>query len=263
MRGAASPEPRTAVVLGGSEGIGLGCARRLLESGRRVVLFSRSTEKLIRACTSLPAFADRLSWVAGDLASREDLARLFGRVQDDWGGCDILVSNGGGPESGGMQSLSDDDWHLALDRLALPVFRAIRHVLPRMRERAWGRIILIASSSVREPIPDLDRSNFMRAGLTAVLKALSREVAAQGITVSTVCPGRILTSRSEARIRKRAEERGISYEESLQTSASTIPAGRLGSADEVGSLVAFLASDEASYLTGNLIQVDGGMSTGT
>jgi 3-oxoacyl-[acyl-carrier protein] reductase len=250
---------RTAVVLGASRGIGLACAQQLAADGRRVVLFARDAARLDAACAAIGPLAVA---ARGDLARPDDLQSLFTRVEKDFGGCDVLVNNHGGPAAGQVLALTDADWQDAFTTFALPVFRAIRHVVPSMQARRWGRVITIASLSVKQPIDDLDLSNFVRAGLAGVHRTLARRVAADGINVHMVCPGSILTERSRQRISDRAAATGISFEEALRGSEARIPARRLGSADDVGQLVAFLASDRASYLTGNVIQVDGGMYSG-
>jgi 3-oxoacyl-[acyl-carrier protein] reductase len=251
---------RTAVVLGASKGIGRGCAERLAADGHRVVLFGRDEKALADAKQRL---APAESWTcAGDVGSKEDLERLFAQVEARFGGCDILVNNNSGPPAGDVLAISDEAWTAAFSQYALPVFRAIRLVVPRMRAKKWGRIITIGSLSVKQPIENLDLSNFMRAGLAATLKPLSRKLAADQITVHLVCPGSILTDRSRQRIQERAEARGVSFDESLRISEAAIPIGRLGTPEEIGELVAFLASDRARFLTGNVIQVDGGQSTG-
>ncbi|MDJ0848100.1 MAG: SDR family oxidoreductase [Myxococcota bacterium] len=250
---------RTAVILGASEGIGLGCAQKLASAGHRVVMFSRSGEKLVEAARSVEGEAHT---VAGDLASAEQLDALFERVNREWGGCDILVNNNGGPPPGDVLSLDEAAWTRVVQTHALPVFRAIKTAVPTMIERHWGRIVTIASVAVKQPIENLDLSNFVRGGLAAVHKPLSRKLAEHGISVHLICPGAILTTRSTERIQARANSMGIGFAESLEISEKNVPMGRLGTPEDVGALVEFLCSDRAAYLTGNVIQVDGGMTTG-
>lgn len=253
---------RTAVVLAGSEGLGLASAQCLAEAGHRVVLFSRSKDKLEAAQTRLAQRGHAVQVVAGDLASADDLERLFTKVESHWGGVDILVSNTGGPPPGTILELGDEAWREAFEGQALCIIRAIRRVVPGMCARAWGRIITIASLSVKMPIDGLDLSNFMRGGLAAVHRTLARNLAAHQVNVHMVLPGSIMTARSRERIQKRADTLNIPFEQALAASQQRIPKGRLGAPEDVGHVVAFLASEQASYLAGTCMRVDGGMYPG-
>ena len=253
---------RTAVVLAGSEGLGLAAAQRLAQQGHRVVLFSRSKDKLQAAEAELAAQGAEVLTVPGDLASGSDIDRLFAAAKQRFGTVDILVNNSGGPRAGALLDLTDEDWRTAFEQQALSLIRAIRRVVPGMRERRWGRIITIASLSVKSPIDGLDLSNFMRGGLAAVHRTLARSLAPYDVNVHMVLPGSIMTARSRALIKGRAERVGVSFDEALSSSIDRIPKDRLGRPEDVGSVVAFLASEEAAYLTGNFIRVDGGMYAG-
>jgi 3-oxoacyl-[acyl-carrier protein] reductase len=253
---------KTAVVLAGSEGLGLAAAQCLGEEGHRVVIFSRSKEKLEAAQTLFEERGREAFVFPGDLTSSDDLERLFGFVEARYGGTDILVNNSGGPPPGNILELSDDAWRAAFEGQAVSLMRAIRHVVPGMRARRWGRIITIASLAVKAPIDGLDLSNFMRGGLAAVHRTLARTLAPHDVNVHVVLPGSIMTARSRSLIQKRADNLKISFDEALSTSIGRIPKGRLGTPEDVGHLVAFLASERADYLTGNFIQVDGGMYAG-
>jgi 3-oxoacyl-[acyl-carrier protein] reductase len=155
--------------------------------------------------------------------------------------------------------MSDEDWQAALELNFLSVVRMAREALPHMRRGGYGRIVAITSSAAKEPIPNLALSNAARAATTGFLKTLSKEVAGQGITVNAVLPGRILTDRIRALARDRASSSDVSPDQALSEQAADIPIGRLGRAEEVGDVVAFLASERASYLTGCMLSVDGGM----
>jgi 3-oxoacyl-[acyl-carrier protein] reductase len=253
---------RTAVILAGSEGLGLAAAQCLGEEGHRVVIFSRSKEKLEAARTCFIKRGHDALIFPGDLASSDDLERLFGFVEERFGGTDILVNNTGGPQPGNILDLPDEAWRTAFEEQAISLMRAIRRVVPGMRARRWGRIITIASLSVKAPIEGLDLSNFMRGGLAAVHRTLARALAPHDVNVHMVLPGSIMTARSRALIQKRADTLKTSFDEALSTSIGRIPKGRLGTPEDVGHVVAFLASERAGYLTGNFIRVDGGMYAG-
>lgn len=247
---------RNALVLGGSSGIGLGAARSLSARGIRIAINGRSTERLEKARQSLTNTSDVLT-LPGDVGNRGELQNVLDSFTKKHGGCDILVISGGGPKTGAALNLPDNDWHEALDSLVLGPLHAIRHVLPHMRAQKWGRIVLVASTSAVEPIPNLDLSNFIRPGLAGIFKSLSRAVAADGIGVSVVCPGSILTERSETLIRERAEREGLPYEQAKEESAARIPAKRFGTPEEIGEVIAFLCSEQSSYMHGSVVVVDG------
>lgn len=253
---------RTAVVLAGSEGLGLAAAQALARQGHRIVIFSRSQEKLDAAKNDLAQWDNDVVAVQGSLGSFSDLERLFATAEKRFGSIDILVNNSGGPRAGTLLELTDEHWQEAFEEQALSLVRAIRRVVPQMRERRWGRIITIASLSVKNPIDGLDLSNFMRGGLAAVHRTLARSLAADDVNVHMVLPGSIMTARSRKLIQGRAERLGVSFEESLSSSISRIPKGRLGRPEDVGAVVGFLASEEAAYLTGTFIRVDGGLYSG-
>jgi len=253
---------RTAIVLAGSEGLGFASAQCLARDGHRVIIFARSKDKLQEAEARILERGHKVLTIQGDLTSADDLDRLFTHVETHYGGIDILVNNTGGPRPGSLLELSEDDWRLAFEEQALSLIRAIRRVVPRMKERRWGRIITIASLSVKAPIDGLDLSNFMRSGLAAVHRTLTRTLAPHDVNVHMVLPGSIMTARSRALIHKRAERLNVSFKEAESASIARIPKGRLGHPDDVGRIVAFLASEETDYLTGNFIRVDGGMYAG-
>ncbi len=252
-------DKKTAVIFGGSDGIGLGCAQQLAADGHRVIISSRNTEKLEAAKKSIDG---EVHLIPCDLAEEKDIDQVFNQVNETWGGCDILINSNGGPPPGDLASISDDQWLNIFKSHALSVFRATRLALAKMEEQNWGRIITIGSVSVKQPIDNLDLSNFVRGGLAAVQKTLSKKLAPKNITVHLICPGSIMTNRSKKSIEARANLKNISFGDSLKLSEEKIPMQRLGKPEEIGHLVAFLCSDKAAYMTGNVIQVDGGLTTG-
>jgi 3-oxoacyl-[acyl-carrier protein] reductase len=240
-------EGRTALVMGASRGIGKGIATALAREGARVAISSRSEQ-------SLQAAADEIGGeVQSFTADTADLARL-GRLPDEvaeaLGPIEILVTNTGGPPGGGALDNSLEEWEEAFRSLVLATRVLIERVIPGMRERRWGRIVNVSSSSIREPIPHLTLSNANRMAALGLLETLADEVAGDGITVNTVATGMFATDR--------LADRHGSLESAEAAAKEQIPARRLGQPDEYGDLVAFLCSERASYLTGAVIPLDGG-----
>ena len=254
--------PRVAAVLAGSEGIGFACAMELARTGYRTIICSRSEEKLEAARKLAAEQGLELASFAADLGSPESLASFFKHVESNYGPVDVLVNNNGGPPPGRMSSIEIDAWEEVFRTHSIPVISAIQHVLPSMKERAFGRIITIGSIAVKAPIENLDLSNYTRGGLASLHKTLAREVASSGVTVHMVLPGSILTERSRKRIQARADANNTSFEHEVGQSNARIPMGRLGAPEEVANLVGFLSSPAAAYITGTFIQVDGGLHTG-
>jgi len=246
---------RTAVVPGSSSGLGLAVAQALAHEGANVVLAARRGDVVRSEAEKLPSAVG----VELDLDDPEAPAVLVQRAEERFGQVDIVVPNSGGPPPGTAPEIGEEHLTAALHQLLLQHQRLIAAVLPGMRQRGWGRITAIGSSGVQQPIPNLALSNIGRAGLAAYLKSLASEVAADGVTVNMVLPGRIDTDRVAALDRAAAERAGTSPEEARRRSESTIPAARYGTPAEFASVVAFLASPAASYVTGEQIRCDGGM----
>lgn len=252
---------RIAVVLGASEGIGFACAKSLLEAGNRVCIVSRNASKLDNAKNQLgDSFSGDIISFAADIGEQNSISDINKFIRSTWGDVSILVNSNGGPKAGKLLTLSDDDWQQGFNNFAMPVIRAIRIFSESMIQSRWGRIITIGSIAAKEPIENLDLSNFIRSGFLGLHKSAARDLAKHNINVHMVQPGSILTSRTKQRIEQRASDLKISYEESVQISINKIPKGKIGDPEEVGNLVRFLSSNEADYLTGVSINVDGGMS---
>jgi 3-oxoacyl-[acyl-carrier protein] reductase len=241
-------EGKTALVMGASKGIGLAIAAALASEGVRVAMASRSRERVEAAAkeiegdtTAFEADTDDLDWLA---ALPDEVASRVGPVE-------ILITNTGGPPLGGALDHEREAWEEAYRSLVLAPLVLADAVLPGMRERKWGRIVNVGSSSVREPIPHLTLSNANRMAAIGLFKTLATEVASDGITVNTVATGRFATDRL-------AENWG-SWEEMEAKAPEGIPAGRLGQPEEFGDLVAFICSERAAYLTGSVVPLDGGM----
>ncbi len=239
---------RVALVMGASRGIGRGIAAALAREGARVAIVSRSLERLEEAAAEI---GEGAAPFVADAADTERLAALPDEVAAALGPVEILVANTGGPPFGGALNHELDEWELAYRSLVLAPRVLAGAVVPGMRERGWGRIVNVGSSSTIEPIPGLNLSNSHRMAAVGFLKTLSREVAGDGITVNTVATGRFATERLIGN--------AGSLEQAEEGARNEIPAGRLGLPEEYGDLVAFLCSERAAYITGTVIPIDGGL----
>jgi 3-oxoacyl-[acyl-carrier protein] reductase len=241
-------EGRVALVMGASRGLGRAIATSLAGEGARVAIASRSREKLEAAAGEI---GDPATAFVADASDLERLAGLPEEVAGALGPIEILITNTGGPPLGGALDHQLDEWEAAYRSLVLAPRVLADAVVPGMRERGWGRIVNVGSSSTREPIPGLNLSNAHRMAAVGFLKTLSREVAADGITVNTVATGRFATERLAAN--------AGSLEAAEEAARREVPAARLGRPEEYGDLVAFLCSERAAYVTGTVIPIDGGM----
>ncbi len=241
-------EGRTALVMGASRGIGRAIAAALASEGAKVAIASRSLEKLEEARA---AIGEAATPFVADAADLDRLTNLPAEVEAKLGPLSILVTNTGGPPFGGALDHELDDWQTAYRSLVLAPRVLAGAVVPGMRERGWGRIVNVGSSSTREPIDGLNLSNSHRMAAVGFLKTLSREVAADGVTVNTVATGRFATAR--------LIDNAGSLEAAEAAARSEVPSGRLGQPEEYGDLVAFLCSERAAYITGTVIPIDGGL----
>lgn len=240
---------RVALVMGASKGIGLGIATALAREGARVAMASRALERLHEAAAGVDGETELFE---ADTADLERLAGLPDEVAERFGDpVEILVTNTGGPPPGGAQERTTAEWEEAYRHLVLAPRELIEACLPGMRSRGWGRIVNVGSSSTIEVIPHLGLSNVHRLAAIGYFKTLAREVASEGITVNTVATGKIATERAAAM--------AGSLEAAEELAREQVPAGRLGTPDEYGDLVAFLCSERAAYVTGTTIPIDGGL----
>jgi 3-oxoacyl-[acyl-carrier protein] reductase len=236
---------RTAVVCGASSGMGLAIAEALAAEGANVAIFARRRDLLEREAERIGALA-----VRGDLTNPADLKRLVDRTVKAFGGIDILVNNGGGPPRTSALEITDESVEAAVELLLLSAIRLTRLCIPQLERSGRGRVINIASSSVREPLDNLALSNSVRPGVIGWAKTLARELGPKKITVNSIAPGRIETARLAEAFA------GTPRSEDLEQ----IPLRRFGAPSEVASVVCFLASDAAGYVTGTVIPVDGGLT---
>jgi 3-oxoacyl-[acyl-carrier protein] reductase len=250
---------KTAFVGGAGGGLGGAIAKELAREGARVALADANAESSARTEAEIVKAGGTALALALDTGDLDSFDAALATVERRLGEIDILVNNTGGPPPTQAAGNAPDLWHEHFRSMVLGLIHLTDAVLPGMRARGWGRVITSASSGVVSPIPNLGISNALRMSLVGWSKTLAGEVAANGITVNVVLPGRIATRRIQQLDAARAEREGTSVEKVRQASTSTIPMRRYGDPAEYGAVVAFLASNAASYITGSTIRVDGGL----
>lgn len=252
-------EGRVALVAASSKGLGRAVAEELAEEGCDLILCARSPGPLEEARSAIAdASGRRVVARPTDVSDEDQVRELIDLALETFGRVDILVTNGGGPPPGSFQDHGLDAWRKGSAVTLESVVSLIRGVLPGMRERGWGRILNVTSIAVKQPVEGLMLSNSLRAAVTGLARTLANEVAAEGITVNNLMPGYTRTERLEELAGHIASERGVEEEDAYRGWESQVPMGRIGEPREFGALAAFLASDRASYITGQSIAVDGG-----
>ncbi len=250
---------KVALVTAASRGLGQAIAAELSREGADVVMCSRNKDNIERAAHDIAEeTGGRVIPVTGDVSRLDDIQSVVSRVQQAYGKLDVLVCNAGGPPGGPFESFDDAAWQSAFETNLLSVVRLVRECLPLMKDEG-GRILAVASSSVKVPIPGLILSNVMRSGVAGLMKTLANELAPYDILVNTVCPGRIATDRVAELDAAKAEQKGVSLESVKREMEGQIPLKRYGKPEEFAKVAAFLASEANSYMTGSTLMVDGGM----
>lgn len=249
---------KRALVLSSSRGLGRGIAESLAREGAGVFLTARSEDKLKAAADAINAAgAGKAHYLAADLAKETDA--IHAKAVAALGGpIDILVANTGGPPPGTALTVQADAWAPQFDAMVVPVFRLAGLVLPDMQKASFGRILVVTSSGIIQPIPNLVMSNALRSSIRGWAKTLASEVAKDGVTVNLVLPGRIETDRTGELDAANAKAQGKSPADIAEAARSAIPAKRYGRVEEFADVACFLASARASYVTGSMIRVDGG-----
>ncbi|HEX5503524.1 MAG TPA: SDR family oxidoreductase [Thermomicrobiales bacterium] len=255
---------KVALVTAASKGLGKAVAEALAREGVDVVIASRKEDELRQAARDIEQRTGRAPLtVAADVSRKEDIDRLVGQVLDRHGRIDVLFTNSGGPPPGMFFDFTDEQWHQAVDLLLMSTVRLIRAAAPGMQERKWGRIITSTSVAVKQPIAGLTLSNAVRTAIVGLAKTLSQELAPDGITVNNLLPGSIFTDRIKQLNAATAQRTGKSVDEARREGEAAIPLGRYGTPEEYGAAAAFLASQQAAYITGVSLLVDGGVYRGT
>jgi 3-oxoacyl-[acyl-carrier protein] reductase len=253
---------RTAMIAAASKGLGKACALALAAEGCRVSICARSAEVLEAVRAEAAHHAEALAHVA-DVSNQDDLAAWHAATVARFGHVDILVTNTGGPPVNRFMELTEAQWLSGIESTLLNVVRLSRLVIPAMQQRRWGRIIHLTSLVAKQPWEDLTISSTLRAGLSGLTKTMSNELGPDNITVNAILTGQIMTDRQTHLADIRTKQRGISYEAYYAQQTADIPLRRIGEPRELGEVVAFLASERASFITGVSLPVDGGQIRAT
>jgi 3-oxoacyl-[acyl-carrier protein] reductase len=249
---------KIALIAASSKGLGRASAEAIAAEGGKVTICARNAEALAQTHAEMQATGYEVLAVPADMTNAADISHAVQQTVDHFGGLHILVTNAGGPPPGYFPDFTDAQWEAAVNLTLMSAVRLIRAALPHMQQAQWGRIINITSISVKEPIDNLVLSNSIRAAVHGLAKTLANQVGQDGITVNNVMPGYTLTDRVTQLAEARAQQGGKSVEEVVAAMGTPMPLGRVARPDEFGAVVAFLASEKASYITGTSIPVDGG-----
>jgi 3-oxoacyl-[acyl-carrier protein] reductase len=250
---------KRALVLAASRGLGFATAMGLAREGAALVICSRDEGRIRSAADQIrTATGVTIEALTADVSSADEASRLVAHAVTTLGGLDIVVHNAGGPPAGEFLSITDAQWQKAFEQNLMSFVRMVQAAAPEMKKAGGGRILTIASSSIKQPIPGLVLSNALRTGIWGLVKTLARELGPDKILVNVVAPGRIQTERIEELDQATATRRGVDLQQVKKESVGTIPLGRLGTPEEFANLLVFLASDAGRYISGQAIIVDGG-----
>ncbi|MGG1686008.1 SDR family oxidoreductase [Pseudalkalibacillus sp. NRS-1564] len=254
-------EGKTVVVTAASKGLGKALALAFAKEGANVILSSRSEEELKKACEEMVAETgnDQVTFQVCDVTKADEIKQLMTFAAETYGSVDVLINNAGGPPAGKFEDFSDEDWQNAFELNLLSFVRTSRAAIPFMKEQGWGRIVNIASSSIKQSLDNLILSNTFRAGIVGLAKSLSQEYAEHNILVNTVGPGRIGTDRVEQLDQIKADQLGMDVTDLKGQAELSILMKRYGEPDEFAKTVVFLASGANTYMTGQSLVVDGGL----
>jgi 3-oxoacyl-[acyl-carrier protein] reductase len=254
---------RVAIVAAASKGLGRAAAEELAREGAEVAVCARTAADLEEAAAHIGSIGGReVFWQSVDVGSSAAVGNFVAAVEQRFGRVDICITNTGGPPSKLFAATTNEDWRAWTDQLLMSVVYFAQAVLPRMQKNKWGRFITITSYSVKQPVEGLLLSNTLRAGVTGLMRTLANEYGAHGITVNNICPGYTRTDRLVELAGMMGARTGASAEEVFAGWKKQIPAGRLATTEEFAAVVAFLASERASYVNGVSLAVDGGTSRG-
>ncbi len=254
---------KVALVAAASQGLGKASAFALAREGASLVICSRHEESINKTAEEIRVVTGaNVLPVVADVSRKADITTFVQTAINEYGTVHVLVNNAGGPPTGHILTLAEEEWERGMQLTLMSVVRLVREVLPSMEKQRWGRIISIVSIAAKQPINELLISSTLRPGILGLSKVLSNQYARDNITVNTICPGLILTKREEELSVSRAADKKMTFEEYMAESAKAIPAGRLGRPEEIGDVVAFLASEQASYINGVNLLVDGGFARG-
>lgn len=253
---------KTALVCASSKGIGKSIALALAKAGANVIICSRNLDSLNAAKLEIEAETQKhVHSFKCDLSDPESIANMNDKIAKEFDGVDILVNNQGGPPTGEILDLSEDDFDAAYTALLRSNFILAKKHLPNMVEKKWGRIINILSISAKQPLPNMFLSNTFRPAILGISKSLSNQFAKDGVTVNCILPANILTTRTHTLLKERAKESGEPIDEIMKQVAFGVPAQSMIEPHKIGEVAVFLASNSASFITGAAISVDGGMSS--